>query len=162
VIKSTIHPDYIPTVPYDLNIVSNPEFLNEHTAIDDFKNQKLVIIGGRVDLCEQLKNIYKTEFDIDAEYEFVKFEEALIFKYIRNIKIAYDVMFWEFVHETTGNYRKYKHTLSKIPFEINSIRTDTKPGIGGHCLPKDTLSYPTHELTNFIIDFNNRIRGDTI
>jgi UDP-glucose 6-dehydrogenase len=160
VLKSTIHPKYLLKEPIKtLNIVSNPEFLNEHTALDDFKNQDLIIVGGRIDLCNTLKNIYESEFNIFTEFEFMSFEEALIFKYIRNIKIAYDVMYWEFVQETTGNYRKYKHTLSKIPFSIDKIRTDTKPGIGGHCLPKDTKSYPEHELTEYISSFNNRIRN---
>jgi len=159
VIKSTIHPKYIQNnVKNTLKVVSNPEFLNEHKAIDDFRNQKLIIIGGRLDLCLQLKDIYDYYFDIKSKYEYMNFEEALIFKYIRNIKIAYDVMFWEFVNETADNYRKYKRTLNKIPFEINSIRADTKPGFGGHCLPKDTTSYPEHELTKYLLEFNNRIR----
>lgn len=163
VIKSTIHPSYIPKSLLDgLNVVSNPEFLNEHTAYDDFKKQKLIIIGGRIDLAMQLKNVYDEYFDVDSDFEFMKFDEALIFKYIRNIKIAYDVMFWEFVNETTNNYRKYKSTLDKIPFEIKSIRTDGKPGFGGHCLPKDTKSYPESILTDYLLKYNKIIRKDDI
>lgn len=163
VVKSTVHPSYLPnSLLKDMNIVSNPEFLNEHSAFDDFKNQKLIIIGGRIDLATQLKSVYNEYFDLDAEYEFMKFEEALIFKYIRNIKIAYDVMFWEFVNETTGNYRKYKRTLNKLPFEINSIRTDGLPGFGGHCLPKDTLAYPDSTLTDYLLNYNKVLRKTDI
>jgi len=161
VIKSTIHPKYLPNVLLeDINILSNPEFLNEHSAYDDFKNQNLIIIGGRIDLCEKLKNVYDEYFDLNAKYEYMKFDEALIFKYIRNIKIAYDVMFWEFVEESAGNYRKYKNTLDKIPFEIKSIRTDGLPGFGGHCLPKDTISYPDSTLTDYLINYNKILRKD--
>jgi len=159
VIKSTVHPTYLhKSLLKGINIVSNPEFLNENSAYDDFKNQKLIIIGGRIDLATQLKSIYDTYFNVDAEYEFMKFDEALIFKYIRNIKIAYDVMFWEFVNETTNNYRKYKRTLEKIPFEIKNIRTDGNPGFGGHCLPKDTASYPDSILTEYLLKYNKTIR----
>jgi len=159
VIKSTIHPKYLPNVLLSgINVVSNPEFLNENTAYDDFKNQKLIIIGGRIDLCEQLKNTYIKYFNLNAEYEYMKFDEALIFKYIRNIKIAYDVMFWEFVNETAGNYRKYKNTLNKIPFEVKNIRSDGLPGFGGNCLIKDTTAYPESILTNYLLKYNDIIR----
>jgi UDP-glucose 6-dehydrogenase len=163
VIKSTIHPDYIPKSSLKgLDVLSNPEFLDEHSAFDDFKNQKLIIIGGRIDLCNKLKCVYDEYFDLDAKFEFVKFEEALIFKYIRNIKIAYDVMFWEFVNETTGNYRKYKKILDKIPFTIKNIRSDGLPGFGGHCLPKDTTSYPNSILTKYLLDYNKSVRKSFI
>lgn len=160
VIKSTIHPTYIkPKYLEGLNILSNPEFLDENNSIKDFKNQKINIIGGRIDLAYKLKSVYDNDFNLNCEYEFVSFEEALIFKYIRNIKIAYDVMFWEFVDETTGNYRKYNNIMRKLPVTVKTIRTDGKPGFGGHCLPKDNASYPEHKLTNFLSDYNNMIRN---
>ena len=155
VVKSTIHPTYL--LNYKLDIVSNPEFLNEHTAIDDFKNQDLVIIGGRIDLAEKLKQIYLNYFDVSIKnFEFLSFEEALIFKYVRNIKIAYEVMFWEFINDTTGNYRKYNKLLSKMPITVKNIRTDGEKGFGGHCLPKDVEAYPKHELTDFLKKYNKR------
>jgi UDP-glucose 6-dehydrogenase len=161
VIKSTIHPQYLNEKwTSNLKMLSNPEFLNEHTAVEDFKNQTLVIIGGRFDLAEQLKQIYTHYFDINpnAEYEFMSFYEALIFKYIRNIKTAYEVMFWEFVNDTTGNYRKYNKILDKLPVKVTNICTDGDRGFGGRCLPKDTAAYPNHVLTDFLLMYNKMIR----
>jgi len=162
VIKSTFHPSYF-TKKYNLNLISNPEFLNANTANADFLNQKLIMIGGRVDLCEILKSIYLDKFNIvTPNFEFVSFEEALIFKYIRNIKIGYDVIFWEFVQESTGNYRKYKLLLDKLPININNIRADTEPGFGGSCLPKDTAAYPEHMLTNFMLKYNDVLKDNHV
>lgn len=159
VIKSTIHPDYIfGGLLENLNFVSNPEFLNEYNAIEDFKNRKLNIIGGRVDLCNKLKDIYDLSFDLKCKYEFMSFEEALVFKYIRNIKLAYEVMFWEFVQEPAGNYRKYNTVMDKLPINVKHIGIDSKRGFGGHCLPKDIKSYPENDLTDFLLDYNKRIR----
>lgn len=159
VIKSTIHPQYIDKkYTYNLNLLSNPEFLNEHNALDDFKNQTLNIIGGRIDLAHKLQDIYNTCFDLNCEYKLMSFDEALTFKYIRNIKIAYEVMFWEMVNETAGNYRKYKKTLDKLPIDIKSICLDGKRGYGGHCLPKDIKSYPKTALTDFLTKYNESIR----
>lgn len=158
ILKSTCHPRYLEKFP-KLHIVSNPEFLKENNAIEDFKNQKTVLLGGDLEYCYKVKNMYEMYFDLNVKkYKMVSFEEALIFKYLRNIKIAYEVMFWEFVESTAGDYKKYQNIMNDIPINVENIRLDGKPGFGGHCLPKDIKSYPKSYLTNYLINFNNSIR----
>jgi len=157
VIKSTILPDYL-NIPNNLRVVSNPEFLKEVSANDDFKNQELILIGGRADLCYCLEDIYRKAFDINYKnVEYVSFNEALQFKYLRNIKIAYDVMFLENIQSTVGNYQKYINIMSKLPVNINRIRLDGEPGYGGHCLPKDVNAFNftyNDKLTKYLKDMN--------
>jgi len=157
VIKSTCLPEYL--ADYEkLKILANPEFLDEVTSYKDFENQKLLLIGGRIDLCHELKDIYDTYFNITYNnIEFVRFEEALQFKYLRNIKIAYDVMFYENVNFTVKNYRKYLTIMDKLPVKISRIRADGKPGYGGHCLPKDIHAFNyvyKDKVTKYLKDFN--------
>ena len=72
-----------------LNMVSNPEFLNEHSALSDFRHQKAAILGGDIELCYRVKNFYLEHFTCKIdEFIMVGFDEALVFKYLRNIKIA--------------------------------------------------------------------------
>lgn len=158
VLKSTCHPSYIDYK--ELKLVSNPEFLKEVQALEDFRNQDTVFLGGDLEYCHKVKDLFENHFDLNVKkYTMTTFEEALIFKYIRNIKIAYDVMFWEFVEETTNNYKKYNIMMEQIPVNIKNIRLDGKPGFGGHCLPKDVNSYPSHKLTKFLTSYNNKIRN---
>jgi len=161
VIKSTVHPKYIKST-YNLDIVSNPEFLNAYNSIDDFKNQKDVLIGGYVQQCKYLEKIYLKEFNLSRVpvFHYASFEEALIFKYLRNIRIAYEVMFNEFVQSTAGNYRKYNTLMQKMPVHVKNICLDGEHGFGGACLPKDIASYPEHELTKFLLDYNTEIRDE--
>jgi len=164
VIKSTILPDLL-EIP-KLNVISNPEFLNQISANDDFANQKNILLGGDAKLCYEVQKIYETSFNFkyDIEFEMVSFEEALTFKYIRNIKIVYDVMFANFIQDCTGNYRKYNLLFKKFKtkdFTNYIISADGNPGFGGACLPKDTFAWNEKyksELTQFLLDYNDLLK----
>ena len=67
-------------------------------------------------------------------------------------------MFWEFVEQKAGNYRKYQKIMDKLPVLVKNIRADGQPGYGGHCLPKDIASFPKSELTKYLQTFNAEIR----
>ena len=167
VIKSTVLPEFI---NYNirnntLNLVSNPEFLIEHKSNEDFKNQEVILLGGRSDLCEKVAECYRKEFDLNNfEFEFCSFDEALMFKYLRNIKLGYDVLFTNFMYQTTKNHRKYMKLFEKIPVkqiqDVN-LSPDGKLGFGGNCLPKDTIAYNSYienNLTEYMIKYNNTLR----
>ena len=170
VVKSTVLLSDI--APYfDMyNIVMNPEFLNQNSSHEDFKNQKIVILGGRTDLCLKVKERYEHSFSLAAqgniEYVLCTADEAIHIKYTHNIYHAYKVLFWNYIHETFGNHRKLFNAYSKITgntFEMSNICSDGRPGYGGACFPKDVAaanSEKPHELTQFMIKYNKKIRGD--
>jgi UDP-glucose 6-dehydrogenase len=170
VVKSTVLLSDIEPYFKEFNIVMNPEFLNQNSSHEDFKNQKIVILGGRTDLCLQVKEHYLHDFYLscnEIEYFLCTADEAIHIKYTHNIYHAYKVLFWNYVHETFGNHRKLFKAYSKITgntFEMSNICSDGRPGYGGACFPKDVAaanSEKPHVLTQFMINYNKKIRGDS-
>lgn len=168
VIKSTLHPEFLKKIVHldTFRYVVNPEFLTEHNHYEDFKNQSDILIGGRIDYCYELVEIYKKYFDIKKpNFTFCSIEEAMTFKYLRNIKLAYDILFCNFIEETTQNFRKYQNLFKKFPVKPQheiTIKADGNPGFGGSCLPKDVKAYNfifEDTLTDFIIKYNNELQG---
>ncbi len=126
VIKSTVLYSNISDYENKLNIVLNPEFLNQATANSDFKTQRYQVIGGNIQLSKRLANFYEThcEFAFRPEgfiFEFCSTKEAIDFKYMRNIKLAMNVIYWDMVYDLTGDSNKIYNMMSKIPTPENHI-----------------------------------------
>lgn len=163
VVKSTVPSKYINH--FNLNVVANPEFLNQISAESDFKNQKYVVLGGNRDLTWKVEKFYKEHTLINPKtYEHCTIDEAMNFKYIRNIYGAYKVLFWNYVEEVFGNSRKMSKMLEEIPQgEMSLVGLDGKLGYGGACFVKDVNSTHTessHELTDFMIKYNGRLNDN--
>lgn len=162
ILKSTIIKELIPKKE---NIVYNPEFLNERSHIEDFKNQKYIVLGGEIFSTSKAEEIYKKYFDLDfdnVKFEHCSIEEASNFKYIRNIYGAYKLLFWEFVHDVTGDSRKMANMLKNIPTsEMDIVGLDGFRGYGGACFPKDIDAFDfehNHILTKFMKEFNKKLK----
>jgi len=160
VIKSTIMYDYIKEYEQKLNVCFNPEFLNQNTFIKDSLEQSVILLGGEIDVTNKVYNFYRDYTIVDADVEFCTLKEACDFKYIRNLYGAYKVLFWEFVHDTTGNSRKMAELFKRISYqsEMSQVGMDGFRGFGGACFPKDTAAwnfYHKHKLTKFMIDYND-------
>jgi len=130
----------------DFDIVSNPEFLREGSAVKDYYNPGITVIGVEdknsktVDL---MKELYS---DIQAEFMVVDVKSAEIIKYINNSWHALKITFANEV----GNICK---KLGIDAYEVmNIFCKDTKlnlspyylkPGFayGGSCLPKDLKGF---------------------
>jgi UDP-glucose 6-dehydrogenase len=168
VIKSTVLPSHIaPYFSSDLDIVMNPEFLCQNNAIEDFRNQRVIILGGQADLAREVQDNYEMHFDLkkDPEYIICTPEEAIHIKYVHNIYHAYKVLFWNYVQGVTHNARKMSMLYHKITDrnELSTICADGKKGYGGACFPKDVNAFG-HEnpdlLTDFMRTYNTKLRGD--
>lgn len=169
VIRSTVLYDNL--LPYfkDLKLVINPEFSCQNTAIKDFKNQDVTILGGDARLALQVKKVYEQHFDIKEHVEFLlcTAREAIEIKYIHNIYHAYKVLFWNYVYETTGNHRKMFSLYSAITSNTNEmaqVAADGKLGYGGSCFTKDVFAFDhvsPHILTLFMRYYNGQLRGDS-
>lgn len=169
VIKSTaVYRKLKEIVDGRFNIVLNPEFLNQNSSVEDFQNQNVIILGGRVDHCIEVQKAYKQFFcfETNPKFEHCTAEEASQVKYIHNIYHAYKVLFWNFVHETTGNTRKIFKMYSMITGKTNEMEricADGKPGFGGACFPKDVAAWNAeheHDLTDFMLEYNKKIREE--
>jgi UDPglucose 6-dehydrogenase len=167
IIKSTVLLSNIEKYFNKLSIVMNPEFLNQNTSYEDFYNQKLIVLGGKVDLCMRVEEVYRRYFSLggNPEFFYCTEKEAIDIKYVHNTYHAYKVLFWNYVNATRGNHRKMFNAYSKITGntnEMSNICADGKPGYGGACFPKDVTAanseYP-HDLTKFMIKYNKKLRG---
>lgn len=167
IIKSTVLYSNISSYFGHLNIVMNPEFLNQNSAFEDFKNQHVIILGGPIDKCMDVENLYKYNFVFNTvpEFLFCTAEQAVQVKYFHNTYHAYKALFWNYVLEQTANHRKVFSMYSKITgntFEMQNVCADGKPGFGGSCFPKDVAAIngeQPHELTEFMIKYNKRLRN---
>lgn len=162
IVKSTIPSHFI---PIRSNLVINPEFLNQISSIEDFRNQKYIILGGAVNDTFEAEHIYNKYFHFFSKpkYEHCTTKEASDFKYMRNVKQAYNVMYWEYVQDITNNSRKMSKMMKYLPVQENDIvGMDGIRGFDGACLPKDVSAMEQekpHLLTRFLINFNRVLKA---
>lgn len=165
VIKSTVIYSKISKYFEYLNIVINPEFLNQNTSFHDAKTQNTILIGGDYNNSKKLMDLYTNNSILeDIQFELCSAKEASEFKYIRNIYGAYKVLFWEFVQNTTGNSRKMAELYHKMPYqsEMSQVSMDGYRGFGGACFPKDVAAFNqfyADSLTDFMIEYNENLQN---
>lgn len=128
----------IPNV--DFAVVSNPEFLREGSAVEDFFNPSITVVGS--DCIQAIEILKKVYCDVKAPFVETHIAAAEIIKYVNN---AYHALKISFANEI-GNICK---SLDVDSFEVMRIfKLDTRlnistayfnPGMayGGSCLPKD-------------------------
>jgi GDP-mannose 6-dehydrogenase len=135
----------------EFGIASNPEFLREGSAVDDFFNPPYTIIGTTSANTEkQLREIYST---VNAPVFCIKPEESEMIKYANNNFHALKITFANEI----GNICKVLGIDSHVVLDM--VVRDTKlnlspyylmPGFafGGSCLPKDVrgLNYTARSL----------------
>lgn len=168
VIKSTVIYNKLTDYFKHLNIVINPEFLNQNTSFKDALKQETILIGGdfknsRILIDFYLENTYLNNDNLKVELCSAK--EASEFKYIRNIYGAYKVLFWEFVQNTTGNARKMAELYHKMPYqsEMSQVSMDGYRGFGGACFPKDVAAFDQYyadKLTEFMLEYNFNLQNN--
>jgi len=142
-IKSTFPPTLLEEVEMKnldvSNLIFNPEFLREGSAIFDFNNPNRILIGGsNQENLNFLANLYK---NFDSEIIITDSTTALLIKYLSN---AYLPMRLSFVNEAL----QIGDSLgADIPTLLKGIGADNRigkdyfrpsPGWGGSCFPKDT------------------------
>jgi len=147
VVKSTIPPGTTESWNHkfkNIQVVFNPEFLTEANAIEDFKNQNRIIIGGPKKSASKVRRIYIKAF---PKAKIIKTDStyAEMVKYITNSFLATKVSFANEMYQVCDklgvDYDKvieyamhderlgYSHWSAPGP--------DGDFGYGGHCFPKD-------------------------
>ncbi len=127
-------------------VVSNPEFLREGTAVKDYYNPPLTVLGSdSPKAVEIIKEMYQ---GIDAPVEVVDVKVAEIIKYVNN---SYHALKITFANEVGNIARKLdidSHEVMRIfgmDEQLNISTKYFKPGFayGGSCLPKDLKALST-------------------
>jgi GDP-mannose 6-dehydrogenase len=124
----------------DFAVVSNPEFLREGSAVVDYFNPPVTVLGGdnekALNIMEQ---VYK---DINAPIKKVGIKEAEIIKYVNNSFHALKVTFANEVGNICKKLSIDSHAVMELfvmDKQLNLSSYYLKPGFayGGSCLPKD-------------------------
>ncbi len=124
-----------------VDVASNPEFLKEGTAIEDFSKPDRVVVGvSRPEVSETLNELYKPFLRTEHPFLSMDLESAEMTKYVANCMLATKI---SFINEMAN-------LCERVGADINQIRRgighDQRigfsflfPGVGygGSCFPKD-------------------------
>ena len=132
-------------------VVSNPEFLREGTAVKDYMNPPLTVIGTD---CEKARDIMTELYaPMAAPLEIVPIEVAEMIKYVNNSYHALKVVFANEIGRICKSCGIDSHEVMRIfcmDKQLNISPYYFKPGFayGGSCLPKDLKALKTmaHDL----------------
>lgn len=128
------------TLNKDFGIVSNPEFLREGSAVKDYFNPPVTVLGSECPTALAImKDVYK---EIPAEIVETDVNVAEIIKYANNSYHALKVAFANEVGNLCKNMGIDSHKVMELfckDKQLNISEYYFKPGFayGGSCLPKD-------------------------
>ena len=126
------------------DVASNPEFLREGSAINDFMRPDRVVIGCESEKAKKiLKELYRPLFLLETPILFTKRETAELIKYAANSFLATKITF---INEIADLCEKVGANVSDVATgmgldgRIGKKFLHPGPGYGGSCFPKDTIA----------------------
>lgn len=126
----------------DFDVASNPEFLREGAAIDDFMRPDRVVVGVQTDRAGEIMNdVYRPLFLRDFPVVITDLESAETIKYAANAFLATKITFINEIAalcERTGADIKQVSKGMGLDGRIGNKFLHAGPGYGGSCFPKDT------------------------
>jgi len=178
VIKSTIPPGTTEALAKgypEFSLIFNPEFLTEANAVEDYKNQNRIILGGDRYGTTKMKQIFAKAF---PEVPIIKTSATIAetIKYVTNTFLAMKVSYANEIYalcqkldidyDKVVEYARYDNRIGNSHWAVPGPDGDL--GYGGHCFPKDiaalkhlaeSLGVDTTMLTA-TIEKNNSVRTD--
>lgn len=128
----------------DFNVASNPEFLREGAAIDDFMRPDRVVVGTSSDRAQEvMREVYRPLYINETPIQFTKRETAEIIKYAANAFLATKITFINEIADLCEKVGADVQQVAKgigLDGRIGSKFLHAGPGYGGSCFPKDTLA----------------------
>lgn len=150
-------------VSTEFDVASNPEFLKEGSAIDDFISPDRIIIGAEsqkaVDL---MRELYEEQISSNIPLQITGIEEAEMIKYASNAFLAMKI---SFINEISNICESCNINVGPVAQGIGLDKRigrqylNAGPGFGGSCFPKDVnaligisreLGYEPHLLESVI------------
>ncbi|MEJ6396236.1 UDP-glucose/GDP-mannose dehydrogenase family protein [Gymnodinialimonas sp. 2305UL16-5] len=126
----------------EFDVASNPEFLREGAAIDDFMRPDRVVVGVQSErAAEVMADIYRPLFLRDFPIITTDLESAEMIKYAANAFLATKITFINEIAalcERTGADVKEVSKGIGLDGRIGNKFLHAGPGYGGSCFPKDT------------------------
>ena len=128
----------------EFDIASNPEFLREGSAIEDFMRPDRVVIGTDSEKASDvLAQLYRPLYLMETPILYTKIETAELVKYAANTFLAAKITF---INEVANLCEKVGANVQEVARgigldgRIGSKFLHAGPGYGGSCFPKDTLA----------------------
>jgi UDPglucose 6-dehydrogenase len=128
----------------DILVISNPEFLREGAAIDDFKRPDRIVIGLEDDRAKAvMEEVYRPLFLNQAPILFARRRTAELIKYAANAFLAMKITF---INEISDLCEVLGADVQQVAQGVGLDRRigpkflHAGPGYGGSCFPKDTVA----------------------
>ncbi len=154
----------------DFDVASNPEFLREGAAIEDFMKPDRVVVGVQSDrAAEVMGEIYRPLYLRDFPILTTDLESAEMIKYAANAFLATKITFINEIaalcERTGANVKQVSHGMG-LDGRIGNKFLHAGPGYGGSCFPKDTKALARigqeaglpMEITETVISVNEGIK----
>nr|WP_319947321.1 UDP-glucose/GDP-mannose dehydrogenase family protein [uncultured Shimia sp.] len=154
----------------DFDVASNPEFLREGAAIDDFMKPDRVVVGVQNDrAAEVMADIYRPLYLRDFPIVTTDLESAEMIKYAANAFLATKITFINEIAalcERVGGDIKEVSKGIGLDNRIGNKFLHAGPGYGGSCFPKDTKALARigqehavpMQITETVIKVNEEIK----
>lgn len=128
----------------EFDVVSNPEFLREGSAIGDFMRPNRVIIGTESERAlEIMSEIYRPLYLLETPIIKTNWETAELIKYASNAFLATKISFineMAILCERVGADVQVVARGMGLDGRIGTKFLHVGPGFGGSCFPKDTMA----------------------
>ncbi len=154
----------------DFDVASNPEFLREGAAIDDFMRPDRVVVGAENQRAfDAMATLYRPLYLRDAPIVNTDLESAEMIKYAANAFLATKITFINEIAALCEKVGADVKAVSKgmgLDGRIGNKFLHAGPGYGGSCFPKDTKALARigqeHaspiEIIETVITVNDRIK----
>jgi UDPglucose 6-dehydrogenase len=144
----------------DFDVASNPEFLREGSAINDFMRPDRVVIGVESERAEKLlKELYRPLYLIETPMVITGLETAELIKYASNTFLATKISFINEIANLCEEVGASVNDVAKgmgLDRRIGPKFLHAGPGFGGSCFPKDSRAlikiFQDHGLTGRIVE----------
>ncbi len=134
--------DVAPTA--EAYVVSNPEFLREGAAIDDFKRPDRIVIGSEEDAAKAImEEVYRPLYLNKSPILFTGRRTAELTKYAANAFLATKITFINEIATLCEHVGADVQDVARgigLDNRIGAKFLNAGPGYGGSCFPKDTLA----------------------
>jgi UDPglucose 6-dehydrogenase len=142
------------------DVASNPEFLREGAAIDDFLRPNRVVIGAdSPHAVAILQDLYRPLYLIETPFVITSLETAELIKYASNGFLALKISFMNEMANLCESLGADVHVVAKamgLDQRIGSKFLHPGPGFGGSCFPKDTRALAhiaeTHGTPSLLVE----------
>ena len=128
----------------EFDVASNPEFLREGSAINDFMRPDRVVIGAETERAQEvMRQLYRALYLIETPILFTSLETAELVKYAANTFLATKISFINEIADLCEKVGADVHDVARgmgLDGRIGRKFLHPGPGYGGSCFPKDTLA----------------------